>query len=400
MVNIPSIFAVNGMAVMLLFSLLFNTNKRFRYSLIEDKVIFFMIFLNILQCLIEPASFVIIGKMFDGCYEISLVLNALLFINNIIFCYLWTVYVNLKLYPDAKVSRFWAIFRALPAAGVVICSLANLFTDVFFRITESNIYERTVFIAIPYVISYMYLAYGAINIFMFRKKMGKYYFLPVLLFLAPVVITSVLQYFVYGLSLIWAGTAIGLTSVFINIQKETSFIDILSGLYTREYVNRYIDKHLGRGNSEDKKLAGILLDIDRFKGINDIYGHLEGDAVIRKVGKLLRDNVPKHGLASRYAGDEFVIIIPVNGEDDVRDMIARISRSTQDFNKSENKPYNIEFSFGFSILDSVADSIDDFLGRMDNMMYDEKKEKYALYREQGGNCPDKNICGCERGGQL
>ncbi len=74
-------------------------------------------------------------------------------------------------------------------------------------------------------------------------------------------------------------------------------------MYSRHQLNQYLLRHAGRIGT--KRLAGLLLDIDDFKSINDRFGHLTGDDAIANVGTLLRQSVLGIGQVFRYAGDEF-----------------------------------------------------------------------------------------------
>ncbi|NLZ45436.1 MAG: GGDEF domain-containing protein [Clostridiales bacterium] len=192
--------------------------------------------------------------------------------------------------------------------------------------------------------------------------------------MVPILIGSIVQFLYYGLSLIWPSIAIGLTSLFINVQKENSSVDSLSGLYSRQYLDFYINEKTKR-LPNDLMLAGIMLDIDSFKSINDSFGHQVGDDAIRSFGHLLTSSVGNDTFVSRYAGDEFIIITELSNKDDIHKIIDRIHEGTRAFNNDNKKQYTISFSTGYSFLENKEDSVEDFLKRMDRAMYKNKKEK-------------------------
>jgi PleD family two-component response regulator len=86
-------------------------------------------------------------------------------------------------------------------------------------------------------------------------------------------IGSLLQFFFYGYSLVWLGVSIGMVYLFINVQNESSYVDVLSGLFNRQYLGNLLLMY-----SEKKDAAGIpagiMLDIDNFKSINNTFGHV------------------------------------------------------------------------------------------------------------------------------
>ena len=117
------------------------------------------------------------------------------------------------------------------------------------------------------------------------------------------------------------------------------------------------------------------MDIDGFKSINDRLGHLVGDDAISRTGKILRKAVSNKGIACRFGGDEFVILMYINSQKEIMDMIDMIKTQATLFNESEKKPYKINFSIGYNTYESNHEAIDDFLKKIDASMYEDKKRK-------------------------
>ncbi|MGI6250629.1 MAG: GGDEF domain-containing protein [Anaerolineaceae bacterium] len=370
MINYPAIYIANGTALLLLSVILLSSKRPRRYGLLDEKMYHAMVILNIVQCVTETVTFLVDGKIGYEYHILSIVLNVILFINNIIFAFFWTVYVDYKLFADIKRIKRIYPFVAIPAVLIIIGSLINLMTPVFFVVDKYNIYQRTDLFIVPYVVTYFYLAYGVILIYSYRKKVHKYLFLPAILFIIPIMIGSLLQFFFYGYSLVWLGVSVGMISLFVNVQNESSYVDILSGLFNRQYLNNML---LTYGKKRDT--AGIMLDIDGFKSINDEFGHVVGDDAISKAGRILRTAVGNKGISCRYGGDEFIVLMHVNSQKEILDMIESIKTQATLFNETEKKPYKINFSIGYSTYESKHESIDDFLKKIDASMYEEKKRK-------------------------
>ena len=375
MFNFPAILIANGTAFMLLLIILFSLKRPIRHGLFEEKIFYAMVILNILQCIIESVVFFMDGKMIYGYHTLLIVLNDILFINNIIFALLWVIYVDCKLFTDMqRIKRIYP-FVAIPAMLIIIGSLINLATPVFFLIDEYNVYQRTDLYIIPYAVTYSYLAYGMILIYSYRNKAHKHLFIPAIMFMIPILIGSLLQFFFYGYSLVWLGVSIGMLSLFIHVQSEASYVDVLSGLLNRQYLNNILLTHRGKRDTT-RELAGIMLDIDGFKSINDEYGHIVGDDAISATGKILRKAVGNKGIPCRFGGDEFVILMKIKSQKDLMDMVDKINTQATLFNESEKKPYKIIFSIGYSTYEREHESIDDFLKKIDTYMYEDKKRKF------------------------
>lgn len=86
--------------------------------------------------------------------------------------------------------------------------------------------------------------------------------------------------------------------------------DALSGLLNRASLFERIRLEMRRADAEERVLSGILIDLDRFKSINDSYGHLAGDAVIREVGRRMLKHLRQGDHAGRYGGEEFFLLLP------------------------------------------------------------------------------------------
>lgn len=374
MINIPAILIANGTAILLLIVILLSYKRPIRHVMLDEKTFYVMVILNIAQCIIETVVFLMDGKMVYGYHALLIILNVILFIVNIVFAFSWTIFVDYKLFTDMKRIKQVYPFVAIPAALVIIGCLINLFTPVFFVVDKYNVYQRTDLFIIPYAVTYSYLAYGVILVYLFRKKVQKYLFLPAIMFMVPIMIGSLLQFFFYGYSLVWLGVAIGMMYLFINVQNEASFVDSLSGLFNRQYLGNLLLMYSRKKDAAGVP-AGIMLDIDNFKNINNTYGHIMGDDAIATVGKMLRAAVGDKGVICRYGGDEFIILININSQKEITDMIDVVETQAELFNESKKKPYNIKYSIGYGIYDSKHESIDDFLRKIDASMYVEKRRK-------------------------
>lgn len=105
---------------------------------------------------------------------------------------------------------------------------------------------------------------------------------------------------------------------------EMAHKDSLTGLYNRNYLEYYLDyeHHKGRQNQSD--LTVMMMDIDKFKFINDHFGHSQGDDVLREVAGVISRHIRKTDVAGRYGGDEFLVLLPKTSLEEAQTIARRI----------------------------------------------------------------------------
>ena len=91
---------------------------------------------------------------------------------------------------------------------------------------------------------------------------------------------------------------------------NTAKYDRLTGLYNRAYFDESLIREVARAKRYDTELSILFLDIDNFKTVNDTHGHLAGDSVLRDISRAIMDEIRSEDIASRYGGEEIVIILP------------------------------------------------------------------------------------------
>lgn len=375
MINLTAIFISNSLAAMLMILLLVSHRRRSRNLFYDDKLFSLMCTLTLLLSILETIAFSIDGIVFFGAECLSRVMNSLIFMCNSFFSFTWVVYVYYKLFGNFDKLKE-KIYIALPGAIVFSMAFLNIFIDIFFTIENHNVYQRTPLAYLNYLVTYGYLCYGSCLVIIYRNKIRRYMFMPVILFMLPIFIGSLIQMFFYGIALIWVSVALGLTSLYINLQNEATLIDSLTKLYNREYLLRYLNESIHKYNHQ-KLLCGMMIDINSFKYINDTYGHLEGDFVIESVGSILMKEVGKNGIASRYGGDEFIIVKTFDKKEEIQELKNEIIKDINEFNHHHTLPYEVALSIGIGIYQESFHDVDEFLRSIDKKMYNEKTKYYS-----------------------
>lgn len=170
----------------------------------------------------------------------------------------------------------------------------------------------------------------------------------------------------------------------IRIQKDT---DDLTGLMNKGAVTREINDFLADETSS--KGLMFLLDIDRFKSINDTYGHDVGDSVIREFGAVLRDIFTHGEIVGRFGGDEFIVFIKDTDDKLTAENAAhRIIDGAAEQIKLPDGERSISVSIGIATYQGVETNYSEIFKKVDVAMYRSKADRtsqFSFYREDAGD---------------
>ena len=170
--------------------------------------------------------------------------------------------------------------------------------------------------------------------------------------------------------------------------QELSNRDPMTNLYNRRYFNDIANTLLKLAKRHDEDLAVLMIDIDRFKVINDNYGHLTGDEVLKTTANLLLNATRESDITIRFGGEEFVLLLPntnLQGAIAIAQKI-RISIEKQEIQTKKEDIIKYTLSIGIAQYDSSSDKdIDDIIHRSDEALYEAKRSgrnKVVVYERE------------------
>lgn len=325
-------------------------------------ILFFLMVYFIADALWALAFFEILPNS-----EIILKITRIIYYSSAgIVAYSWFMYVEILLESRLVFNKVRRILL-----GIVLLSIiANTLICIFLDPSQKNIYGYlTAFALLIVPISFIITAGIQILTRQIKAKEDSEKKKYRLFALWPIIILaiSILQLFIAELPIFCFGAIIIIISVYIYNQDSFIFTDALTGIGNRAMINR-VFKYV---SSKIHEYYILMIDINKFKQINDTKGHLEGDrALIYVAEKLKIASSNYNSFLGRYGGDEFIIISRTNNTDEINKLIDLID-TLLDSSKTE-LGYIINVSIGYSKLDNIS-SIDDAIKKADEMMYDNKK---------------------------
>jgi len=156
-----------------------------------------------------------------------------------------------------------------------------------------------------------------------------------------------------------------------NFAKDLLYIDELTGLYNYRYLDVVLERELKRSERYGSNLSVLFLDIDLFKMVNDLFGHLIGSRVLREVGILLRKSVRDVDAVIRYGGDEYTIVLVETGLEGATVVAERIRRTVEahTFGRGDGLAIKLTVSLGYACSPDDATTKADLLEMADQAMY-------------------------------
>ena len=311
------------------------------------------------------------GTNFFGSYYINYVFTVIYFLLNGLVPLLWFKYMYI--FYDTSPKKSISQITAIPYLLYLILIFINCFTDILFSINSNNQYQREDGFWLIVIVNMTYILASVVVIILaitrnrgFRSE-GKHILLGMLL----VALGIVLQLYFWEDSFILLTFLLFMLIVFLRFQNLEMLVDPLTGLGNRRRMQLYIDKLSRKRKGE---FSAIVFDIDDFKDINDLYGHIYGDRVLIVISKILEKSAGNKKITCiRYGGDEFIVITP---KEEVNEFIAKFKKLLSEFNDHKEFPSKIDVSIGVSEFTVNSEiNMEYIINTADKLMYEKKKLK-------------------------
>lgn len=163
-------------------------------------------------------------------------------------------------------------------------------------------------------------------------------------------------------------------------------VDPVSGLFNRRYFHVRLEEELQRSRRHEIPLALLMIDIDDFKAVNDVYGHLVGDGVIKEAAEIVRRAVRVFDVCTRFGGEEFAVIMPASSEESAGAVAERIRARVAGFRSAERPLDELRVSVSIGLaLSEPGLTAHDLISRADEALYAAKragKNRVRSYRPE------------------
>lgn len=339
---------------------------------LQKRLFTLMISFTLAAVLSDIAYAVVVNIQGSFFMSVNFAANTLYFLfKTLSFGFLVLLYEHIFMERSIRLKR---LIKVVAAVNIINAALLviNIFTRNIFYITDDNIYARGELYFLLVAMYFLIMMFMYINIFRNRKNITLSLFVLALVSTVPSVVGYSFDIMFFGdLRITWPCYFISLLFCYLFIIRRTSLMDSLTNVYNR----RGFDERMQAisKSSNHREYAVIMIDLDKFKLINDNLGHAQGDNALRDAAELLRKSVRRSDFVARYGGDEFVIIAAGT---DVNAIIKSIFNKLEEFNNKNIRPYKIALSCGGDVYRQDDErSPSEFLSQIDSKMYAEKERR-------------------------
>jgi diguanylate cyclase (GGDEF)-like protein len=159
---------------------------------------------------------------------------------------------------------------------------------------------------------------------------------------------------------------------YVHRVKQLAYLDGLTGIFNRRYFETRITEEIERARRFGTELSLIMVDVDKFKSLNDSFGHLLGDEVLRQVSSLLSRQVRKIDVVCRYGGEEFVILLPQTAPEQAFHVAEKLRRAVEEW-QFPGVPRVLTVSGGVAVYPDHGDTRDELVKAADAALYAAKE---------------------------
>lgn len=295
----------------------------------------------------------------------------------------WFFFIFLKMTPvekrrELKKRTYVLIF--LPLAVIWFIDIASLQTGWIFYVNAENEYVRGPYYALHAFFCFLYYLMTLIVLFArrTRRRYQRSYVRTYAVFTLFPIVGGILQILDGDVPFTVLTVTIAVFYLYSTLQRRAINTDALTGLNNRARMEEFLSQKAERASSDP--FWFYIADIDRFKSINDTYGHVSGDEALVITGEAIKAEGKKYHtfFAARYGGDEFVFTLDRNEADPEHPekLIDSINHSIETILKENRSPYHIHLSSGSVYVNQNISDISAAIHDADQILYEHKDESH------------------------
>jgi len=305
-------------------------------------------------------------------------------LSRICACFLSYTWMLFTLCAEEGPRKWWLskkrfMLLGIPAAAVSVIELLSIYTHWIYYLDSSLVFHNGPLHILQTIVIYSYYTmsslYMQITLLFCKDKIRRKSLMLYQLFIIFLFTSGIIYYFSSAIPCTFPAITLALMMTYHNFQVQQISTDALTKLNNRRAFDIYISTLLN--GQELKQFFLFMLDVDKFKRINDSFGHLEGDNALATTAELLRSVCSeKKAFIARYGGDEFVIILKNASIYEAERLRCEIYDAFDKYNTKPGILYPLHISIGFADSDMTPQrTISNIVKAADSQLYTEKHRR-------------------------
>ena len=357
--------------IAILLLILIDYNKDFSGDLFQRKIFFVSVFSTFLAIISDMTYDIFAGVPGQAAHVILYISSFIYYAFQVSAYHATNLFVDYTINQDRTRTKNFSIIIGVVLLLHMIVLTINCWSDFYFFINDNNYFVSGRLYIIRLIFSYSAAVVTLVNVIISRKNIRKGQISLIMFFILLTSFGSSLDLLLPGAKLVWACFCSAILFSYFFIIRSESHIDVLTGLNNRRSCEEYIRTITTM--SKRHTYSFFMIDLDKFKSINDNYGHLQGDYALKDAAQLIRNCLRKQDFVARYGGDEFFVITQGNTLDI---LVTRINSEFVKFNERKLREFNLELSIGCDVYHPDSElTPQEFVAHVDRLMYEKKGER-------------------------
>ncbi len=322
------------------------------------------------------------GGVFQCSKVLMYVITIIPYVCLLVTAWIWFIYCEI-VQENTKILLWPRVFYcAIPFLTAILILIAGVFTDYLFKIDESGYLEYGPLYAILLCIPFGYLMTSSIKAFYRAFTSNRYYdhgpYIAMAVFPITPMVCGVLQAFFLTIPIMCYGATAAVLLLYLTETENRISKDPLTNINNRHEMHRYLTLKM-KSRTQMLDLYLMILDVDHFKEINDKYGHIEGDKALVTVAEAMElscSDAKNRAFLSRFGGDEFIVIMEAENEQQVKKTGELIRENITRLNEESGAPFKLAACLGYAKYDyDNPVTIPQLIAQADEKLYEMKENR-------------------------
>ena len=292
-------------------------------------------------------------------------------------CYYWYRFVEYRLGSRKHVDGKRVDAMRVLVWAIIAFDLISVFTGWVFYIDGKGHYVMGPLFWIQASGTYIFLIIPTIKslhrVAKAHDRFERREYVIYALYMLPPLVAGIIEDLVKGAPILYLNMFMNIHILFLALQDAQVFHDALTGINNRRRLDQYLAAKVQKATKRNP-LYAFMIDVNKFKDINDTYGHVEGDRVLQMVADALKKSAVKyHGFIARYGGDEFSYVL-MGSKYDPPEVVESIHAAIrQEIEDKGSHRYRVTVSVGWSKCTDETEAVPTLIKRADEKLYEDKK---------------------------